>query len=358
MALKYGLILVLLSVLGLKAQDSVNYRHHTTDGFRNPFPGFAERGFGDFLRWAVWERIKGEKPERPDTYDLTAAPNDGHFLRNNNHPFTITWVGHSTLLVQLEGLNILTDPIWSERCSPVSFAGPKRHVEPGIQFDDLPPIDVVMISHDHYDHLDKDTIKKLGKGPLYLVPLGIGAFLRDLGIRHYVEMDWWDSIRINDIQFVCTPAQHFSGRSLFDQNNTLWSSWVVRAETYRFYFGGDTGYFDGFKRIARRFGPFDVAALPIGAYRPRWFMGPVHMSPEESVQAYLDLNARFFVPIHWGTFELADEPLDEPPRLLRKAIKKHDLNTKHFWILQQGQTRYLSAEPEKKADKRIPAAAK
>lgn len=326
------------------SQDSLRYAHHTESGFRNPFPGFKEKGFDDFIQWSVIDRIKGLKPDKPDSYNFELVENDGAYLRENRTEFSITWIGHSTLLIQLDGLNILTDPIWSDRCSPVQFAGPKRHVKPGVDIEDLPQIDIVLISHNHYDHLDRNTIEYLGDDPWYFVPLGIGEFLNDLGISNYEEFDWWEELSFNGVEFVCTPAQHFSNRSLGDRNKTLWSGWVAKRNEVTIYFAGDSGYFPGFKEIGGKLGPITIAALPIGAYLPRWFMGPVHVSPGEAVQAYLDLESEFFVPIHWGTFELADEPLDNPPRILREEIENRKLDPQKFWILKHGETRIL---PEK-----------
>ncbi len=222
--------------------------------------------------------------------------------------------------------------------------GPKRHVPPGIAFEDLPLIDVVIISHNHYDHLDRLTIEQLGNKPLYFVPLGIGDFLDDLGISHYEELDWWDTITFNGVKFVCAPSQHFSNRSVFDRNKTLWASWIVVGSEQRIYFGGDTGYFPGFTEIGEKYGPFDIAAVPIGAYLPRWFMGPVHLSPQEAVDAFIDLNADKFLPIHWGTFELADERLDNPPRILKNEIARRELNPDDFWLLRHGETRIYDQE--------------
>lgn len=342
--MKYHHIILFLSwslfmIFGAGAAQS----HHTYDGFRNPYPGFKERDFSDFLRWSVWDRLTGKKPKHPATYSFPLADNDGSYLRANHTDFTVTWVGHSTLLIQIEGVTILTDPIWSKRSSPVKFAGPKRQVPPGLALKDLPPVDLVIISHDHYDHLDKETLKKLGNKPFYLVPLGIGSILEDLDIKRYAELDWWDTITFNKLEIICTPAQHFSGRNPLHQNKTLWASWAIRGREHSFYYGGDSGYFTGFSEIGKKFGPFDVAALPIGAYQPRWFMGPVHMDPDEAVRAYLDLKARYFVPIHWGTFQLADEPLDEPPQKLRQSIKARNLPQNNFLILKHGQTKVLPA---------------
>lgn len=338
--LKFGITFSFLFIVALFA--SIHFvrgqAHHTDEGFINPFPGFENRNLSDLFQWAVVDRIRGKRPGHPAEYNFPSLRNDGDFLRKNKSSSSVTWIGHSTLLIQLDGLNILTDPIWSERASLVSFAGPKRYMPPGLAFDALPEIDLVLISHDHYDHLDKATIKKLGNKPFYIVPLGLGPILESWGISHFQELDWWDEIKFNSLRIICTPAQHFSGRSPFKQNNTLWASWTLLGKDKRIYFGGDSGYFPGYKEIGRRFGPFDLAALPIGAYKPRWFMKPVHMSPAEALKAFEDLQGRIFIPIHWGTFNLADEPLDDPPRRLRELIKEKDLDSSNFWILKHGET--------------------
>lgn len=327
--------------LMISAQDK---SHHTADGFKNPFPGFEEKGFGDFIQWSLIDRIKGKKPDKPDSYDFPFTENDGLYLRENTKDFTVTWIGHSTLLIQIDGMNILTDPIWSDRCSPVQFAGPKRHVKPGVKLEDLPKIDAIIISHNHYDHLDRMTLEHFGNDPMYFVPLGIGEFLVDLDITNYEEMDWWDELTLNDLKFACVPAQHFSNRGMFDRNKTLWSGWVLKGDTQTIYFAGDTGYFPGFAEIGEKYGPITVAALPIGAYIPRWFMSPVHVSPQEAVQAFLDIKAEYFIPIHWGTFELADEPLDNPPKVLNQEIERLELNKDKFIILEHGQTKIFESE--------------
>ena len=319
-------------------QDFSGPEHHTPDGFRNPFPDFEEKGFSDFIKWSVIDRFKGKKEKKPEKYSFKAVENNGQYLRANKTEYTVTWIGHSTLLVQMDGLTILTDPIWSERCSPISFAGPKRYVQPGMAFKDLPDIDVVILSHDHYDHLDKATIKKLGNKPFYFVPLGIGNFLEKQGITNYTELDWWDSFVYREVEFVCTPAQHFSGRSFNNRNNTLWCSWVINAPQSNFYFAGDTGYCSVFKDIGERYGPFDLVAIPIGAYLPRWFMGPVHVDPGEALKIYADVKGKRFVPIHWGTFDLADEPLDRPMKDLLKEVKKNSLDMQDFLLLKHGET--------------------
>lgn len=336
-----SIYLVFVMVVILMVNSLQSQKHHTEDGFRNPYPGFEKRGFSDIFQWGVVDRIKGKKPQKPDTYDFPLVINNGSVLRDSTVSFSVTWIGQSTLLIQNAGLNILTDPIWSERASPVQWAGPKRFVAPGLDFDALPEIDVVVISHDHYDHLDRGTIKKLGNKPLYFVPLGIGKLLKDWGIDHFIEMDWWDSNRYNGVEFVCLPAQHFSGRSATDRDQRLWASWLIKSADHKIYFGGDSGYFPGYLEIGQKYGPIDFAALPIGAFRPIWFMGPVHLSPGQAVQAMLDLQAEIFIPIHWGTFDLADDLLDEPLSLLKKEIENRDLRMDRFWLLKHGESRYL-----------------
>ncbi len=313
--------------------------HHARSGFKNPYPGYKEQGLKELMKWLIWDRlIKNEKSNEADSVVFELAKNDPAWLQKNQNKFSITWVGHASLLIQIEGLNILTDPVWSNTVSPVSFIGPPRLTQPGIALDSLPPIDVVVISHDHYDHLDVETLKALGNEPLYLIPLGIGSFLEDLDITNYQELDWWDEITFNGIRFVCTPTQHFSGRTMFDRNRTLWCSWAIIGNNSRLYFTGDTGYFPGFKEIGERFGPFDVAAIPIGAYKPRWFMAPVHVDPIEAVDVYLDVKARYFVPIHWGTFQLSDEPITDPPKVLMKEVSFRKLDEKLFKVLKHGET--------------------
>jgi N-acyl-phosphatidylethanolamine-hydrolysing phospholipase D len=252
-------------------------------------------------------------------------PNDGRELRANGQHPTITWIGHATFLVQLDGVNVLTDPIWSDRASPVSFAGPRRLVAPGIRFEDLPPIHLVVISHDHYDHLDLGTVRRVAAvhRPTFVVPLGFRAWLADVGIGDVVELDWWQSRAVRGLRVTATPAQHSSGRTLMDQNDRLWASWVIAGRQRRLFFAGDTGYCPVFHEVGRRLGPFDVAAIPIGGYSAYPTQHPNHVNPEEAVQVFEDVRARLLVPMHWGTFDLNREPFQEPPRrLLREAFRR------------------------------------
>ena len=270
--------------------------------------------------------------------------NDGEFLRENarhSEP-TVTWVGHATLLVQMEHLTFLTDPIWSNRPSPVPFAGPNRYVKPGIAIEDLPPIDFVMISHNHYDHLDVPTLRKLAKrspDTIFFVPVGNGKLLRKKGIEQVRELDWGETASIKGATIHCLPTQHWSKRSLTDTRKALWSSWAVTGPQRRFYFAGDTGYFEGFKEIGEKLGPFDLAAVPIGAYEPNAMMKASHMNPEEAVQAAVDLQAKTAVAMHFGTFDLSDEPIGEPPLRFKAAAQSTALGDSNSWVLDIGETR-------------------
>jgi N-acyl-phosphatidylethanolamine-hydrolysing phospholipase D len=300
---------------------------HGTIGVRLPF---ILRRMGTYFR-------TGENaPKR--------VPNDGVFLRENaghNVP-TVTWVGHATLLVQMEQVTFLTDPTWSDRPSPLPLIGPKRYVRPGLDMDDLPPIDFVVISHNHYDHLDLPTLQALAfrnADTRFFVPLGNGDLLRHQGITNVVELDWGQTAVFERVTIHCLPSQHWSKRNLTDNNRALWSSWAVTGNEQRFYFAGDTGYFPGFKKIGNHLGPFDLVAVPIGAYEPEAMMRESHMNPEEAVTAAVDLKARSAIGIHFGTFDLSDEPLAEPPRRFTAAAKSSDLGSSAAWILKVGETR-------------------
>lgn len=258
---------------------------------------------------------------------------------------TITWVGHSTFLIQQGGLNILTDPVWSERVSPLSWAGPRRFVPPGVDFDQLPAIDIVLVSHDHYDHLDRDTVRRLvARFPAirWHAPLGAARILNRFGARDVFEADWWDASETMDTTFTAVPAQHFSGRGMHNRDGTLWCGWAIRSEGHATLFAGDTGLHPEFGEIARIAGPFDLAILPVGAYEPRWFMRSVHMNPADALVALEALGGAGRVrmaPGHWGTFRLTDEPMDEPPRVLREQWKAAGLPAEQLWMLDHGGTR-------------------
>ncbi len=300
----------------------------------------------EYHRASLWTRARslivggtwlvGERRVEP----LPIVKPDAAALRDNASQATVTWIGHSTLLVQLDGVNFLTDPTWASRSGPFSgLVGVGRYTPPAIAFDDLPRIDFVLISHDHYDHLDEPSVRRLARQfhPRFVVPLGIKKWLEDRGITNVVELNWGDSVTIGGLTVVCMPAQHGSGRTLLDQGRRLWASWAVLGSK-RFYFAGDTGYYHHFKDIGEALGPFDLAALPIGSYTPRALAKPVHMSPEEALQAWTDLRATTFLGIHWGTFALAREAYDEPPRRIAEEVGRRHLDADRVWIPQPGVT--------------------
>ncbi|RKP37554.1 beta-lactamase superfamily domain-containing protein [Dimargaris cristalligena] len=314
----------------------------------------------------------------------------------------LTWLGHASFLLQANGLNILFDPVFSARCSPVQFVGPKRIRPTPCTVAELPPIDLVVISHNHYDHMDVETIRALGSRPHYIVPLGNKQWLEDLGATRVTEMDWWDESNLDllsaggssatsttatpeetpapttteprrgQVQVVCTPCQHFTGRGLTDRYRTLWASFcLVFPSGQRFYFAGDTGYrtvtsraheatldqpddptpvCPAFKEIGDRYGPFDLACIPIGAYSPRWVFSPVHCSPEDAVRVHEDVRARKSVAMHWGTFILTDETLNEPPERLAAALKNRGHQPDAFSTMDIGATMVAPATEPRSAD--------
>jgi len=254
-----------------------------------------------------------------------------------NDGLRVTLVNHSTVLIQTAGINILTDPIWSERASPFSFAGPKRFAEPGFPLDKLPPVHVMLISHNHYDHMDMPTLRAIRQdhSPQVLAALGNARYLKSAGLRRIEEMDWWDSRKVSDnVTVHCTPAQHFSGRGFLDRDKALWCSFVIESPGGRIYFGADTGFGPHLLATKQRFGDFRLALLPIGAYEPRWFMGPVHMSPEEALEAHNIFAPDQSIGIHHGTFQLADEPQHEPRERIQKLASERGLK---FMILRNGE---------------------
>jgi N-acyl-phosphatidylethanolamine-hydrolysing phospholipase D len=268
-------------------------------------------------------------------------PNDGAFLRENSLGSvpTITWVGHSTFLVQMGHVTFLTDPTWSRTASPVAL-GPRRFVKPGLRIKDLPKVDFAVVSHNHYDHMDLHTLKTLARrGTRIFVPLANAETLRAAGIDNVEELDWWDSRTVGGVTVHCLPAQHWSRRGLFDENQALWSGWAVVSGDRRFFFAGDTGLFPGFAEIAAHLGPFDLAAVPIGAYEPSEMMKPAHMNPEEAVEAVIQLQAERSVAMHFGTFDLTDEPIEEPPRRFRAASQQAGRGADKDWVLAIGETR-------------------
>ena len=312
---------------------SVPEVEHFRDGrFFNP--GAVDHDFRAALRW-----MKNRKPG-PWRNWILSTPGSRPSAQVDGPSLRITWVNHSTVLIQTEGFNILTDPVWSQRVSPVSFTGPKRHRAPGLRFEDLPPIHLLLISHNHYDHFDAPTLKRLAQDhqPGVYCPLGLEKPLRRLGFREVYEMDWWQNQCWRQIQIHCVPAQHFAARWPWDRNRTLWCGWILETINGNIYFAGDTGFCDVFAAIHGRFPAIRLALLPIGAYAPEWFMGPIHMTPEEAVLARSILGAGTAVAIHFGTFALADDGETDPTDRLQQALKGRE-DAGQFWILQEGEGR-------------------
>jgi N-acyl-phosphatidylethanolamine-hydrolysing phospholipase D len=326
--------------------------HHGPDGtFRLPWPleVAEERSGGSFVRWQ-WERMWHRRAPNPTPEQVPLVPHAVARPRATPGEIRVTWVGHATFLVQAGGLNILTDPVWSRRASPTQLIGPARFQEPGIPFGELPQIDAVLLSHDHFDHLDHGTVERLrdrfGTGLPWIAPLGHRGWFGRLGVA-VTELDWWGETEVEGpegaVRVVCTPAQHWGRRTMRDMNKRLWASFaLLLPDGRRIYFGGDSGYFPGYREIGERLGPFDLSLLPVGAYDPRWFMAPAHMNPEEAVRAWRDLGARgAFVPMHWGTFRLTDEDPLEPPVRLRAAWEAEGLPHGDLHVLRHGETLVL-----------------
>jgi L-ascorbate metabolism protein UlaG (beta-lactamase superfamily) len=321
--------------------------HRAEGGFCNPWPGDRARGLADFLRW---RRERRAAPRRSDGAPLKVSASAFTAPRAAPGELTATWVGHSTVLLQLGPVNILTDPMWSRRASPVWWVGPARRVKAAVPLRALPPVDLVLLSHDHYDHLDRRTVRRLRRRhpeAMWYAPLGVEAHLRRWGVRQAQALDWGDAAVAKGATVACVPARHFSGRSLRDRGRTLWAGWVISAGPWRVYFAGDTAYHPDFARLATRHGPFDLALLPIGAYAPRWLMETVHMDPDEVVRAYTDLASAHpgappsLLPIHWGVFSLSDEPMSEPPTRVRAGWAAAGLPQDNLWMLNPGETRRL-----------------
>lgn len=318
--------------------------HHGDNGFRNLRVSSRHKGLLAFLRlryfgggWPDYQATAHRVPRVTPSLDAIRAPGEAP---------QVTWIGHSTVLVQYRGVNLLTDPVFAERVSPLSWLGPKRVTPPGLRVEELPRIDVVLLSHNHYDHLDERAARALGGLTTWLTPLGYREILARFGVERVVEFDWWTRRELADATVTATPSQHWTGRGLRDRYRVLWASWAVEIGGFRFWFAGDTGYDEEvFKDIGRRCGPFDLALIPVGGYAPRWFMKDMHVDPEEAVAIHRDVRSRYSVGIHWGTFPLTAEPIDEPPRRLREAAQF--LQGSAFVTCAVGETVTIPLRPER-----------
>ncbi len=318
--------------------------------FTNPWPDSDPRGWRDVLRWQRERRGQVFAPTPPRGSFPTATPVIV-YPRRSADEFAATWIGHATVLLQIGGRNILTDPMFSERAFPVQSMGPRRVMPPALALDDLPPLDIVALSHSHYDHLDKSSVKRIARAhpdATWVVPLELGRYIHPWGARQVVELDWWQQADVDGVRITATPARHFSARRIGDRNRTLWCGFAFEGGGSRAFFAGDTAYHDEFGAIGATCGPFDLAMIPIGAYDPRWFMHVVHVDPEEAVQLYRDVTSPhpaapqpLMLAIHWGTFRLTDEPMDEPPRRTEARWRELGLLADRLWVAGFGETRII-----------------
>jgi L-ascorbate metabolism protein UlaG (beta-lactamase superfamily) len=338
MILLVGLLVITCVALWFyQIKSKVYYKGPISDHFDGTkffYPNAPKRNFRDLLKW----RYERQPVPWPTFRHVEQVKPTDHV---DDQELLVTFVNHSTWLIQWGKVNLLTDPIWSERASPFKRLGPKRVHAPAIRLEDLPPIHVILLSHNHYDHLDIETLKKLNQAhhPLILTGLGNRSLLASAGLDRVIECDWWDKVEIQEgYSAVYTPAQHFSARHLFDRNKTLWGGFAVQRGDEMIYYAADTAYCDAFKMIKDRLGSPRLAFLPIGAYEPFWFMEPAHMSPMQAVQAHIDLGARESVAMHFGTFPLSDEGIEDPIQALRKELERLDISRDEFRVLAPGES--------------------
>lgn len=328
--------MLLMNILGCANAVEIDKSDHY-DGSRFFNPTMKEKyspGFTD-----VFKMAREGRPEWPDSLENFAIPKIDETLSENQ--IRITFVNHATFLIQLPGINILTDPVWSEKVGPFSLVGAKRVRKPGIEFEKLPRIDIVLISHNHYDHLDVETLKNLNKthSPRVLVPLGDKQLIESIGIHDVQEMDWWDSVEITPtLNVVFAPTQHSSRRGVFDLDKSLWGSFFITNNESKIYFGGDAAYSTHYSDIKKRLGSPDISLLGIGDYLPRWFMKNIHMNPEEAVQAHKDLGSKISIGMHHGTFQNSSVTYEQPATDLKRALIENELPNESFLIQLEGQS--------------------
>lgn len=318
--------------------------HHTKQGFQNPYIEKKHHGLFKYLKMRYFSdevfadySTNAYKVPREEQPDLAR-------IHNPSSGIQITWIGHATVLIQYKGVNILTDPMFSNRASPVGFAGPQRHHPPAFQINSLPDIDYIVISHSHYDHLDLKSVNQIGSSAQWCVPLGLKGWFAKAGVdpKHVLEFDWWDKAQFGMVTITSTPAQHWSSRGLWDRNKSLWTSWIMQIDDQTIWYSGDTGYNPyQFKEIGKIFTEIDLALVSIGAYEPRWFMKDMHINPDEAVQIHQDINSRYSIGVQWGTFQLTSEPIDDPPLKLKAALEKRKIPSEMFELMKIGETRVI-----------------
>lgn len=325
----------LISLRSLAGSGNRPYRgapsdHFDGQRFRNIHPK-PHKNLWAVLKWQLGREKQARWIDQPAANDIAPVAE-----RVNGSELRVTYINHATVLLQHRGLNILTDPVWAQRVSPFSFIGPRRYQQPGLSLDQLPPLDLILVSHNHYDHLDLQTLRSLcERFPLAQVVTGLGnaELIHETGFKKVLELDWWQSLPLaNGLELHAVPAQHWSSRTRSDTNRSLWLGFVITSPDGPLLFPGDTGLGPEFALIQQRFGPMRFAALPIGAYAPRWFMRDNHMSPDDAVQAHQQLQARHSLAIHFGTFNLSDEGQFDPPRDLAKALAERQVDPDSFRV--------------------------
>ena len=336
-----GLLAILAaSCVGAPHYQGTRSAHFDGSHFRNTTP--MAKGAGDMLKlgWGM----ATEAAEWPDWVEITPQTVAAERVYEG---LTVTYVNHSTFLIQVDGLNILTDPIYSKRASPFQWSGPARVHQPGVRFEDLPPIDVILISHNHYDHLDEGTLKRFAEDtvqPVVLAGLGNGELFDRWGLTRHYDLDWEQSHRVEGVEFLFSECRHRSGRGIGDQMKTLWGAFVIKSSAGNVYFAGDSGYDGHFKATGNRHGPFRLALMPIGAYEPRWFMRDVHVNPAEAVQAHKDLRTELSIGMHYNTFQLTYEAIDQPVKDLQAALSGAGIPPAAFITLAPGEARHLGSQ--------------
>ncbi|KAK3102088.1 hypothetical protein FSP39_008636 [Pinctada imbricata] len=313
--------------------------------YRNPWKGYSIPSFTDVFKFLVFEKDNSNIPNKEEL-DKILPVEKPDFEKLNNPPVSgiqALWIGHASILVQFDGISVLADPVFSERCSPSQWVGPKRYRPTPCTVEELPHLDAVVISHSHYDHLDYNSVRQLnakyGDKLWWYVPMGTKLWMTEAGCNNVVELSWWEEAHHpgkENIMFACTPTQHWSNRSPFDSNKTLWGSWVIKGPNHSFYFTGDSAYCAGFRQIGRKYGPFTLAAIPVGAYEPQKTLKYHHVNPEEAVQIHEDVKAQSSVAIHWGTFKMAWEPYLECRQRVSDAVKNRGLTAGCFFFVNHG----------------------
>jgi N-acyl-phosphatidylethanolamine-hydrolysing phospholipase D len=351
---KATIIFVILLMAGCSSSSSSEIwvegrpKHHTQNGFRNypviPDPPPVDAAF-------YFRRIRDSffLPDVPDEHYLPDKDAISQFQQLNGEN-SITWLGHATFLIRLNGMTILTDPFLTEFASPLWEFGPRRYVQPGIGLDNLPPIDLVVVSHNHLDHLDAQTVESLkGKEKIHVfVPLGLKLFFKDRGYTNVEELDWNERASYRGIELAALPVVHFSGRGLNDKNKTLWCSWSISSQSGKVFFSGDTSYSSTtFKTIGKEYGPFDLGIVSIGAYKTRKYGPESHLTPEEAVKVALETKSNIAVAMHWGTIGLSDEPPWEPPIRFKKSAQDNGISSDQTWVMKIGETRRLPSKKRK-----------